>query len=417
MARLEVFEQLESNVRGYCRVFPEMFNKAVGSSLFNAEGAEWIDFLSGAGSLNYGHNHPGMKQRLMEYIDANGFVNSLDFHTTAKAEFIELFGTHVLLPRELNYKLQFCGPTGTNAVEAALKLAKKVTGRHGLVSFSNSYHGMSAGSMAASASFNKRNENYLNPAWVTFMPFSGLTGLDNELGFIDTMLKHPGSGVAKPAAFIVELVQGEGGVNIATREWVRAIHALARDVGALFIVDEIQSGCGRTGKFFSFEHFGIVPDIVCLSKSVSGFGIPMSLLLMKRELDQWAPGEHNGTFRGFNYGFVTGAEALRTYWADAAFEEQLLQTGAALSIALAGLVERYPEHLGGWRALGMFGGLVAKDAQTARAIQQTCFAKGLIIEICGPQNDVLKFLPPINIAAADLHRGMAILEETVASLG
>jgi len=417
MSRFEVFESRESNVRGYCRAFPEVFNKALGSKLYSTQGDVWIDFLSGAGSLNYGHNHPQMKQRLMEYIQEDGVVNSLDLYTHAKETFLGLFSECILKPRDLDYKVQFCGPTGTNSVEAAIKLAKKATGRKGIISFSNSYHGMSAGAMSASASFKKRNEDYLSPSWVTFLPFSGSTGLDNEISFIEAMLKNPGSGVAKPAAFIVELVQGEGGVNIASLQWAQAISALAKDLGALLIIDEIQSGCGRTGKFFSFEHYGFIPDIVCLSKSVSGFGIPMSLLLMKSELDCWEPGEHNGTFRGFNYGFVTGAEAIRAYWSNRNFENRLQHTSSALEKRLIELAEQFPEVISGHRALGMFAALVFKDPAVAKRTQDICFKNGLIIETCGPNNDALKFLPPINIELDDLQSGLAILKDAVSALG
>lgn len=416
MSRFDVFERMESNVRGYCRAFPEVFCSAVGSKLYNANGDVWIDFLSGAGSLNYGHNHPQMKQRLIDYMQSDGVVNSLDLYTQAKQEFLDLFNDCILKPRELDYKVQFCGPTGTNSVEAAIKLAKKVTGRKGIVSFSNSYHGMSAGAMSASASFKKRNEDFLSPSWVTFLPFCGFTDLDNEIAFLEAMLKNPGSGVGKPAAFIVELVQGEGGINVASLHWAQAVHALAKELGALFIVDEIQSGCGRTGKFFSFEHYCLIPDIVCLSKSVSGFGIPMSLLLMKSELDQWEPGEHNGTFRGFNYGFVTGAESIRTYWSNGEFEQRLARSSELLEEKLSELTERYSEALCGYRALGLFAGLVTQGAAVAKQVQERCFANGLIIETCGPNGNVLKFLPPINIEHEELLGGLAILEQAIAAL-
>lgn len=416
MSRFEVFEHRESNVRGYCRAFPEVFSNALGSKLYNAKGDVWIDFLSGAGSLNYGHNPPQMKQRLIEYMQGDGVVNSLDMYTEAKQEFLGLFNDCILKPRDLDYKVQFCGPTGTNSVEAAIKLAKKVTGRKGIVSFSNSYHGMSAGAMSASASFKKRNEDYLSPSWVTFLPFCGFTGLDNEAAFIEAMLKNQGSGVAKPAAFIVELVQGEGGINIASLQWAHAVYALAKELGALFIVDEIQSGCGRTGKFFSFEHYRLIPDIVCLSKSVSGFGIPMSLLLMRSELDQWEPGEHNGTFRGFNYGFVTGAETIRTYWSSPEFEQRLARTAEWLEEKLSELAERYSVAFSGYRALGLFAGLVSRSGAIAKQVQDTCFANGLVIETCGPNGEVLKFLPPLNIEKGDLLSGLAILEQAVVAL-
>ncbi|WP_020561213.1 aminotransferase class III-fold pyridoxal phosphate-dependent enzyme [Thiofilum flexile] len=182
---------------------------------------------------------------------------------------------------------------------------------------------------------------------------------------------------------------------------------------ALFIVDEIQSGCGRTGKFFSFEHFGITPDIVCLSKSLSGFGIPMSMLLMKQSIDKWEPGEHNGTFRGTNYGFITGAEALKVYWSDNRFEKGLINKINFFHKALLNLTQGYHTKILSYRALGLFAGLVFKDEKTTKAVQNFCFRNGLIIEVCGPDSNVLKFLPPINIDDVDLASGISIIENAL----
>ena len=277
----EVFERYESNIRTYCRSFPALFARGEGRYLFDNQGRKWLDLLSGAGSMNYGHNHPVLKQALIEYIEANGIVNSLDLSTTAKSEFLRALNEVILEPRGLEYRCQFCGPTGTNVVEAALKLAKKITQRKGVVAFSNSYHGMSAGSMAISSSQGRySSEPYFNSERVTFMPFEGFSGCEEEIKLIRSMLTLKGSGIQAPAAFILEIVQCEGGINIPSVEWVRQIAALAKEMGALLIADEIQTGCGRTGKFFSFEHFGIVPDLVCLSKSIGGMGSPMSILLI-----------------------------------------------------------------------------------------------------------------------------------------
>ncbi len=407
---------LESNVRYYSRLFPRSFAQGRGSVLVDEHGDEWLDFLSGAGALNYGHNHPVLKAALLQYIESDGVVTSLDMSTTAKQDFLVALEEVILEPRQLSYVCQFCGPTGTTTVEAALRLARKATGRHGVVSFSNSFHGMSNGARSASASFRRRDEESLSPDWVTFLPFDGFTDVEDEVRLIRSMLTKAGSGVAAPAAFIVELVQGEGGVNVASQTWVQEIAQLARELGSLLIVDEIQNGCGRTGRFFTFEHYGIVPDLVCLSKSISAMGMPMGILLIAPGLDVWRPGEHSGTFRGFNYGFVTAAAALRHLWADPRFQEMVTRRGDQLGALLAKLRLEFPDRVQAVRHLGMIGGLQMVDAEQATAVQQHCFAHGLVVETCGPDSATIKLLPPINVEAADLERGGVILRAAIEAL-
>lgn len=403
----------ESNVRTYNRIFPTVFSHAKGVYLMDNEGNQWLDFLSGAGALNYGHNHPTLKHELLRYIEGNGIVSSLDLNTTAKQEFLIALNDILLEPRQLNYRCQFCAPTGTDTVEAALKLARKVTDRKVVISFSNSYHGMSAGSMSASASLRRRSEEYLNPEWVTFLPFDGFSGLDNEMELIRAMLTLPGNGIGKPAAFIIELVQGEGGVNIASHQWVQQLYSLAQELGSLFIVDEIQSGCGRTGKFFSFEHYNVIPDIVCVSKSISGLGLPMGLLLLKPELDIWNPGEHCGTFRGFNYGFVTATAALRYFWNNPRFIESLVLNSEHFRHCLKTLKEDFPNQIQALNHLGMIAGLKMTSQSLASSIQRRCFSNGLIFETSGPDGATLKLLPPLTITTEEMNTGMAMLCEAL----
>lgn len=400
---------IESEVRSYCRVFPAEFCRGEGVFLYDTQGDRWYDFLSAAGSLNYGHNPPQLKSALLNYIESNGVANSLDLHTQAKRTFLEAFDEVILRPRSLNYKVQFCGPTGANAVEAALKLARKVTGRKGIVAFSNSYHGMTIGAMSVSASHRRRNESYLSPNWVDFFPFDGCTGLPNELDFLRKLLLTKGSGVAPPAALIVEPVQGEGGVNIASSAWLAGLRELADELGALLIFDEIQCGCGRSGKFFAFEHSDVRPDIVCLSKSISGMGLPMSILLLAPKLDVWKPGEHNGTFRGFNYAFVTATAALSEYWAAPNFKTELETRGAEVHATLSSWRQDFRRDLVRVSALGMFAGIQLASTEIAQAVQQTCYKDGLIIERCGPESDTLKLLPPVVISREELDAGLCIL--------
>ncbi len=405
---------IESEVRSYCRVFPAEFCRGEGVFLYDTQGRRWYDFLSAAGSLNYGHNPPMLKSALLRYIESDGVTTSLDLHTRAKRSFLQALDEVILRPRGLDYKVQFCGPTGANAVEAALKLARKATGRQGVVAFSNSYHGMSTGAMSASASHRRRNETYLSANWVDFLPFEGFTGLPHEFDFVRKLLRTRGSGIAPPAAFIVEPVQGEGGVNIASPEWLAGLRELADELGAVLIFDEIQSGCGRSGRFFSFEHARVQPDIVCLSKSISGMGLPMSLLLLEPSLDVWSPGEHNGTFRGFNYAFVTATEALRHYWASAEFCTGLQTRGTEIEAALHNWSRDYSRHLVRTSSQGLFAGIQLDCEATARAIQETCYETGLIIERCGADADTLKLLPPVVINREELDAALRILGDALA---
>ena len=285
---MRIFNELESEVRSYCRLFPTVFKKAQGAILEDQEGIKYVDFLSGVGTLNYGHNNPQIKEQLIRYLESDGIVHGLDLATVAKQEFLEAFQTIILKPRQLNYKLQFPGPTGTNAVEAALKLARKITGRETIIAFSNGYHGVTLGSLATTASASQRSVSGIPTTGVNFIPFDGYLGENiDTTEYLDKFLSDKGSGVSIPAAVIVETIQGAGGVNVASFEWLRSLEKVCRKHDVLLIVDDIQVGCGRTGTFFSFEDVGISPDIITLSKSLSGFGLPFSLVLIKPELDLW----------------------------------------------------------------------------------------------------------------------------------
>jgi diaminobutyrate-2-oxoglutarate transaminase len=408
------FAHYESKVRTYSRTFPRVFARGEGSYLYDSNGGQWLDFLTAAGSLNYGHNHPVLKQALIDYIRGNGVANSLDLATEAKEEFLLALNEVVLHPRRLEYQCQFCGPTGTDAVEAALKLARKVTGRRGVVAFSNAYHGMSAGSMTISSLLGKyAQEPYSNPGNVTFLPFEGFTDCENEIKFIRQMLTTKGSGTQPPAAFILELIQCEGGVNIPSRKWALQIAELAAELKSVLIIDEIQTGCGRTGKFFSFEHYGIKPQMVCVSKSISAFGSPMSILLIDPALDQWGPGEHTGTFRGFTYSFVTGAKALRHFWGNSDFVCSLSAASAQLQTALQSLKDDFSLQILDVRQIGMLAGIKLRDSEFAVDVQRNCFDRGLIVESVGPDDDTLKLLPPLTISSQELASGIAILRESL----
>lgn len=409
------FDRLESKVRSYSRTFPAVFNRASGSWLYDDAGSAYLDFLSGCASLNYGHNHPALKARLIEYMAADGVAHSLDMHSVAKAEFLEAFEARILRPRGLNYRVQFTGPTGANAVEAALKLARKITGRTNVIAFTNGFHGVTLGALSATGNSHHRGGAGLPALGVTHAAFDGYFSNNTDTAAqLDQMLSDPSSGMDRPAAIIVETVQGEGGLNVASGAWLRAIERIARRHEALLIIDDIQAGCGRTGTFFSFEGAGIKPDIITMAKSLSGLGLPMALTLMKPEHDVWKPGEHNGTFRGNCHAFITAAAALDTFWADDNFAAEVRRKGEHLGERLTQIASGNRLIASGVRGRGMMRGLEVGGADVSSRIVQAAFAQGLVIETSGARDQVVKVLAPLTISDADLDHGLDILAAAVA---
>jgi diaminobutyrate-2-oxoglutarate transaminase len=405
---VEVFESLESGVRSYCRDWPVVFSRAEGSRVYDESGHGYLDFFSGAGALNYGHNHPDLLAPLLEYLGSGAIVHSLDMYTTAKRTFLERFGDLVLEPRNLDYKVMFPGPTGTNAVEAALKLARKTTGRQHILSFTNAFHGMTLGSLSVTGNSMKRQGAGIPLTNSSKIPYDDyFSGATEDFLWLERVLDDSGSGVDQPAAVIVETVQGEGGLNAARPEWLQALSELCRGHEILLIVDDVQAGCGRTGTFFSFEESGIVPDIVCLSKSISGFGLPMALTLVRPDLDVWEPGEHNGTFRGHNPAFVTGAAALEKFWSDDVFAKDL---GERITQLHEGLEAIADQHDGASvRGRGMLAGVVFPDVTAAEKIAAKAFEAGLLVETSGPESEVVKVMPPLTVDNTDLAEGLDVL--------
>ncbi|MFF1901952.1 aspartate aminotransferase family protein [Kitasatospora sp. NPDC058218] len=409
-----VFEKLESEVRMYCRTFPVVFERAKGALLHTDDGRAFIDFFCGAGSLNYGHNNDAVKQRVLDYLAADGVMHGLDMHTVAKREFLTRFNEVVLQPRGLDFKVQFTGPTGTDAVEAALKLARRATGRTGLTAFTGGYHGMSRGSLEITGSRRARRAGGVAGGDVTFVPFEdGPLGPFDSIDLIERLWADPSSGTEPPAAVVVEPVQMEGGVYPAGREWLRRLRAVTERYGVLLVLDEIQSGCGRTGTFFGFEDAGIVPDIVTVSKSLSGYGLPLSLTLFRRELDLWQPGEHTGTFRGNQLAFVAATAACEL-WQQDAFLTGLRQNSARLDRFRADLAALDPELV--LRGRGMVLGIdTARTGGPDRAerVQRYAFDHGLIVERCGRYDEVLKVMPPLTIGPELLDEGLGILHDAL----
>jgi diaminobutyrate-2-oxoglutarate transaminase len=407
-----IFERRESEARSYCRSFPVTFTSARNATLTDSEGRNYVDFLAGCSSLNYGHNDPDMKAALLAYISADGVTHGLDMHTRAKAEFLEAFERIILKPRNMEHRVMFTGPTGANAVEAALKLARKVTGRTNVIAFTNGFHGVTHGALAATGNSYHRGGAGVTLPDVTRMPYDGF--LDNgadSAAMLDQMLADPSGGIDAPAAIILETVQGEGGLNAASAEWVRKVEAIARKHGALLIIDDIQAGCGRTGGFFSFEEMGVSPDLVTMAKSLSGFGLPMAALLVNPEYDIFGPAEHNGTFRGNNHAFVTARVALEKFWANNSFAEQVGDRASYLESRLSEIAGMIP---GAYvKGRGMMRGVDVTSGEIAKSITTKCFEAGLIIETSGAYDEVVKVLAPLTIGEEEFARGLDIIESAV----
>ncbi|HJL19329.1 MAG TPA: diaminobutyrate--2-oxoglutarate transaminase [Sandaracinaceae bacterium LLY-WYZ-13_1] len=412
---IQTFERLESEVRSYCRAFPTVFTTAEGAELTDADGKKYIDFFGGAGALNYGHNHPALREALVDYIQSGGITHSLDMHSAAKRTFLERLEEVLLKPRDMTYKVMFPGPTGTNSVEMALKLARKVTGRHNVVSFTNGFHGMTLGALSVTGNAAKRAGAHLPLNNASQMPFDGYfsrcKASTPTLDYFEHALNDRSSGLDKPAAVILETVQAEGGVNVASVPWLERLGEICKQHEIMLIADDIQVGCGRTGPFFSFERApAFSPDMICLSKSLSAYGTPLAVVLVRPELDRFNPGEHNGTFRGHNLAFVTATKALEQFWKDDEFSNATKRKGERAWKRFDELTKKHDmclEH----RGLGMIQGVEFPSSDPVDAIMHEAFQRGLVIESAGSHGQVLKLLAPLVIEEDAIDKGMDILEE------
>ena len=411
---MNIFSRLESEVRGYIHSFPTVFKTAKNAVLVDEKNKHYIDFLAGAGTLNYGHNNPVLKQAAIDYLMQDGIVHGLDMATSAKKAFIETFEQYILKPRALDYKLQFTGPTGTNAVEAAIKLARNVTKRHNIITFTNGFHGVSLGALSLTGNQKFREAAGVELGNVHHAAYAGYFGDDvDTIAMLDKLLTDRSSGVDLPAAIIVECVQGEGGLNTASMQWLKKLSTLCKQHKILLIVDDIQAGCGRSGSFFSFEKAEIYPDIVTLSKSLSGFGLPMSLVLFKPALDIWKSGQHNGTFRGNNLAFVTATTAIQKFWADQKFQTELAQKSELVSGRLKHIVQKFPEAELTHRGRGLMQGIAFKNPDLADEVTTHAFNLGLVIETSGSRGEVVKLLPPLTIENETLEKGIDLLTQAI----
>lgn len=411
---MEIINRLESEVRGYVRSFPAVFATAKGARMTDDQGNTYVDFFAGAGALNYGHNDDDIKATLADYVQSDAVTHSLDMASKAKEDFLRTFEDVVMKPRDMAYKIQFPGPTGTNAVEAALKVARKATGRDRVLYFTDGYHGMTLGALAVTGNAGKRAGAGVSLHDTTPLPYCDYfrDGRDTAAD-LDSMLRDTSSGLEKPAAVILETVQGEGGVNVADFEWLQRIERACREHDVLLIVDDIQAGIGRTGPFFSFEPAGIKPDIITVSKSLSGYGLPVAITMIRPDLDVWNPGEHNGTFRGNCHAFATAVTSLNKFWRDDALEKAVQAKGERVRERLQAIVEQRPGLDAEVRGRGLFIGFDCAAEGLADEIGEACFKRGLIVETTGPTDNVLKVMPPLVIEDEVLAEGLTIFETAV----
>ena len=408
-----IFENRESQVRSYCRKYPVVFDRAKNAEMFDVDGNRYVDFLAVAGSMNYGHNNPEIKKAIVDFLSEDRIINALDMYTVAKADFLETFQNGILAPRGLDYRIMCCGPTGTNGVEAAMKLARKNKKRSGVIAFSGAFHGMTLGALAATTDQVSREGGAVPLGNVIFAPYDGTF---ESIDYLRWMLEDDHSGVDKPAAILLETVQAEGGINVASVEWLRAVRELCTEKDIVMIVDDIQVGNCRTGTFFSFERAGIVPDMVVLSKSISGFGMPMCLLLIKPELDIFRPAEHNGTFRGNQFAFVGGAAGIR-YFLEHKLDEEVKRKEKIIRDFLYGEIALMDDRIE-IRGIGMLWGveLGKIDPKLALEAVHAAFDRRLICEVAGRKDGVLKIMPPLTIEDDVLAEGLQIVKDSLAAV-
>jgi diaminobutyrate-2-oxoglutarate transaminase len=419
-------ELRESSARTYPRRLPIAIARGAGSYVEDLDGNVFIDFLNGAGALPLGHSHPELLEAVQRQLSL--LTHGLDFPTEAKDEFVST--QLAMLPAQMRdrMKIAFCGPTGANAVEAALKLCKTATGRSEIVAFHGAYHGGSHGAMAVSGLVSQKEPIGNGMPGVHFFPFPyalrcALPGDPEEVGircaeYLERSLRDPIGGVTRPAAVILEVVQGEGGVIPAPTDFLQRVRGLTRELGIPLIVDEIQSGCGRTGTWFAFEQHGIMPDVIVASKALGGMGLPISVIMYDEALDAWQAGAHTGTFRGNQLAFAAG-----TAYADVVRRDGMLDYVAEIGAEVMAMLEdlgREFEIVAEARGAGLLLGIELVDPATgdpnsdaALTVQREALQRGLILELGGRGDSVVRMLPPLNVTRRTLDQAVEILHHAL----
>ncbi|WP_231886090.1 diaminobutyrate--2-oxoglutarate transaminase [Bordetella ansorpii] len=412
----------ESSARSYPRRIPLALRQGAGIYLEDVEGRVFIDCLAGAGTLALGHNHPVITEAIQAVLDSGAPLHTLDLTTPTKDRFMaDLFD---MLPAGMaaDAKVQFCSPSGSDAIEAAMKLVRIATGRAGMVAFSGAYHGMTQGALAMMGSLGPKRALHGIPQNVQFAPYpydyrcpfglGGQAGVRAGLHYLETLLSDPESGVPTPAGVVVEPVQGEGGVIPAPDAWLRGLRDATARHDVPLIVDEVQTGFGRTGRMFAIEHAGVTPDVLVLSKAIGG-ALPLSVVVYRGGLDAWKPGAHAGTFRGNQLAMAAGSAAMR-FIRDEGLPQHAADMGERLAAHLRALREDVPA-LGDVRGRGLMLGveIVQADArgadgppaaapELAQRLQALCLRHGLILELGGRHGSVVRFLPPLIIDASQI---------------
>jgi 2,4-diaminobutyrate 4-transaminase len=417
-------ERYESAARVYPRHFPFAVAEAQGSYIRDLDGNVFIDFLAGAGVLSFGHNHPELVEAATQQMSV--FTHGLDMPSPAKDAFTEAQLSMLPEPIRDHMKIHFCGPTGANAVDAAIKLAKTATGRGDIIAFRGGFHGTTHAGMAVTGSLSTKTPIANGVPGVHFFPYptGGVPdGIDPTTwdatcaALLEEALTDPNGGIPLPAAVIMELVQGEGGVNPATLLFAQRVRKLTRDLGIPLIIDEVQTGGGRTGTWFAFEQYDIEPDIIVASKALSGMGLPIAVIIYNQDLDVWAPGAHTGTFRGNQLAFAAGAKAIELVRRD-----DLLGNVRARGEQVARALEPLSAHpaVREVRGLGLMWGveLVAPDdgrtaGRVAEEVQERALRAGLILELGGRDDCVVRMLPPLNVNAEVMDIALAILTRAI----
>lgn len=426
--------EYESSARSYPRRFPIAIRSAKGSYLEDMDGNKYIDFLNGAGTLALGHNDDEINRAMIEHIQSGAPLHTLDLTTPIKDMFVETLFS--ILPKEMasRAKVQFCSPSGTDATDAAIKLCKTATGRSTVIAFSGGYHGMGHGAMALTGNCNAKNHVANVMPGVQFMPFpysyrcpmgiGGEAGTKACINYFERLLKDPESGVTKPAAVIIEPIQGEGGAIPAPVEFLQAVRRVTKELGIPLICDEIQCGMGRSGKVFAFEHAGIVPDVILLSKAIGG-AQPMSVVVYDKDLDKWGPGAHAGTFRGNQLAMVCGTVIMKRI-SRPEFLADVTRKGDMMMERIRKL-QKEVRIIGDVRGTGlMFGiefidpngpldlmGVPEPSGEIAAKVQRLCFENKFIMEKGGRNGSVMRCLCALNITDEDIDKAMSIFEKVV----
>ncbi|WP_408056168.1 diaminobutyrate--2-oxoglutarate transaminase family protein [Streptomyces ureilyticus] len=431
----------ESAARTYARALPIVPVRARGLTIEGADGSRYLDCLSGSGSLALGHNHPVVLEAIRKVLDSGAPLHVLDLATPVKDAFTtELFRT--MPPGFADHgRVQFCEPTGTDAVEAALKLACAATGHTGVVAFSGAHHGVTAGALEASGGASDVRLTRLPFPQDYRCPFGvgGERGAELAARWTESLLDDPESGGPRPAGVIVEPVQGEGGVIPARDDWMRRMRDITSARSIPLIVDEAQTGVGRTGAFWAVEHSGITPDVMVLSEAIGG-SLPLAVVVCRDDLDVRQPGAHADTFRGNQLAMAAGAATL-AYVRENRLAERAARLGARMLAQLRGLAADFP-CIGDVRGRGLMIGVelvdpeevpksAAEVAETAGgtvggprpaapelavAVQRECLRRGLIVELGGRHSSVVRLLPPLTITDEQANAVLERLSEAVAAV-